>query len=41
MILKLIDFFDGKLTPVGHPMYNGLILLIFENVETLLDEVSH
>lgn len=41
MILKLIDFLDGKLTTVGHPMYNGLILLIFQNIETLLDEVSH
>lgn len=41
MVLKLIDFFDGELTSVGHPMYNGLILLIFEDVETLLDEVSH
>lgn len=41
MILKLIDFFDGELTSVGHPMNNGLILLIFKNVETLLDEVSH
>lgn len=41
MILKLIDFFDGELASVGHPMNNGLILLIFKNVETLLNEVSH
>lgn len=29
MILEVIDLFDGELTPVGHPVDDGLVLLVF------------
>lgn len=28
LILKLVDLFDGKLSAIGHPMNNRLIVLI-------------
>lgn len=40
LILKLIDLFDGKLSAIGHPMNNRLIVLILENIKALLYEVG-
>lgn len=41
VVLELIDFFDGKLPSVGHPVDDGLVLLVFEDFKALLDEVGH
>jgi len=40
LILKIIDFFDGEFPTVGHPMYDGFIIFIFQYLETLLNKVS-
>jgi hypothetical protein len=40
VILEVINFLDGELTTITHPMDNSLIVLVFQNLETLLDEVS-
>ena len=29
VVLELIDLFDGELTPVAHPVDDGLVLLVF------------
>jgi hypothetical protein len=41
MFLELIDLLDGELAPIAHPMDNGLVLFVLEDLEALLDEVSH
>jgi len=40
LILKVINFFDGKLTTVGHPVDDSLILLIFQYFKALLYEIG-
>jgi hypothetical protein len=40
MVLELVDLFDGKLASVGHPVDDGLVLFVLEDLEALLDEVS-
>ena len=40
VILEVINFFDGELAAVGHPVDDGLVLLVLKNLEALLDEVS-
>lgn len=39
--MELIDFLDGKLASVAHPMNDGLVLFVFEDLEALLDEVGY
>ena len=41
LFLKLINFFDGKLPSIAHPMNDPLVFIVVQNLETLLDEVSH
>ena len=41
MFLEFIDLLDGKLAAVAHPMDNGLVLFVLEDLEALLDEVGH
>jgi hypothetical protein len=41
VFLELIDLLDGKLAAVAHPVDNGLVLFVLEDLEALLDEVGH
>jgi hypothetical protein len=41
MLLELIYLLDGELAAVGHPVNDRLVLLVFQNLEALLDKVSH
>ena len=41
VVLEVIDFFDGELTSVIHPVDDRLVVLVVQNLETLLDEVSY
>jgi hypothetical protein len=40
LILELIDVSDGELAAVTHPVDDGLVLLVFQDLEALLNEVS-
>ena len=41
VVLEVVDLFDGKLPPVVHPVNYSLVVLVLQDVETLLDEVCH
>jgi hypothetical protein len=41
VVLKLINFLDGKLASVGHPVDNRLVFLVLEDLKALLDEVCN
>ena len=40
LVLKIIDLLDGEFPAVGHPVYDGLVILVLEDLETLLDKVG-
>ena len=41
VVLKLIDLLDGELTAVGHPVDDGLVFFVLQDLKALLDEVRH
>ena len=41
VVLKIIDFLDGELTAVGHPVDDGLVFFVLQDLKALLDEVRH
>ncbi len=41
VFLEFVDLLDGKLAAVAHPVDNGLVLFVLEDLEALLDEVGH
>ena len=41
VVLEVIDLLDGELASVAHPVDYPFVLLVLEDLETLLNEISH
>ena len=41
VVLELINLLDRKFTPIGHPVDNRFVLLVFKDLEALLDKIRY
>lgn len=41
MVLEVVNLLDGELPSVGHPVNDRLVVFVFEDLETLLNEIGN